>query len=565
MKKIAMLLLAYFVFTLNALTQSANYTPPLQIPPSLSANFADLRNNHFHSGLDYRTQYAVNKPVFSIADGYVSRINVSPGGYGLALYITHPATGHTSVYGHLNAFSKKIADFIIRKQYEAESFRLDVNLKADEMPVKRNEQIALSGNTGSSGGPHLHFEIRDTKSEEPLDALDFLGHTIKDNIPPELHGIALYPIAGRGVLNGSQSAIRLNVGTSKSGGYAAPSQTLKTWGLIGAGVKASDRMNGTSNSFGVKQINLFVDEMLVFKSRITRFSFDKSRMINSFVDFEAWRNNKSFFMKSFVEPGNKLDFYTTINNGLVDINSERDYKFRYELIDHYGNKTNYTFVVKGVKQAVPTLEKCKNYMTTSVDNSYSDTDFSLSIPKDNLYADFCFVHTRVASQRYFSDVHRVGNRPVPLHKSGMIKVGLKRVAPVENSKYGVVRIDNKGVANWVGGTYRDGAIEVAINELGERYAVDIDTILPQITPQNPEQWAVKKRIVISLKDDKSGIGSFRGEINGKFVLFTHDVKSSLYTYIFDDTRLISGQNQELKFVATDGAGNKREYRYSFFY
>ena len=188
----------------------------------------------------------MNKPIYSIGDGYVSRINISPTGYGLALYIDHPEGSHTSVYGHLNSYSKKIQDFIIQKQYEKETYRIDYYLEPDEIPIKKGEQIGLSGNTGSSGGPHLHFEIRDLKTQEPLDVFDFLGKTVTDNRKPDLRGIAFYPQSGKGLVNGSQNPLRLNVGKSKSGAPLAISP-VNAWGTIGVGVKAKDLKDGTSN------------------------------------------------------------------------------------------------------------------------------------------------------------------------------------------------------------------------------------------------------------------------------------------------------------------------------
>lgn len=554
---------ALFLLTLN--TQAQEYIAPVTIPQLLSANFGELRNNHFHSGLDYTTQGAVNKPIVAVADGYISRINVSPGGYGLALYIEHPATGQTSVYGHLNSFSRKISEYFVAKQYEAESYRLDISLEPNEITVKKGEQIALSGNTGSSGGPHLHFELRDTKSEEPLDVLEYISRGIRDNLNPDLRGIAVYPVEGQGIVNGSQKPLRMNIAKNKNGNYNAPPQTINAWGKIGLGVKAYDRMNGRNNIYGVKQVRLFVDEVMVYESIIRRFSFDKTRMLNTFIDFEDWRINRSFFMRSFIEPGNTLDFYKTINDGYINIVTEKPYRIRYELTDHHGNTTRYAFVINGKKQAITTSEKCANFMAWNLSNSYVESDISLTIPMGNLYNNICYRHSRTASDRYYSDIHRVHNSPVPLHRNGQLRIKLNCHADVDESKYGVVKIARNGSTSWQGGNYKEGYMELNINELGDRYAVDTDTEPPQILPQAPANWAARKRIVIALKDNKSGIAHFRGEINGEFVLFKHDMKSPNYTYTFDDTRLTKGKKQQLLFTATDGAGNRSEYRYEFDY
>lgn len=555
--------LTLFIALFFASLFSQNYTSPLRIPISLSSNFGELRNNHFHSGLDYRTQQAVNKPIYSIGDGYVSRINISPGGYGLALYIDHPA-GHTSVYGHLNSFSKKIADYIVEKQYEKESYRIDYYLEPNEIPIKKGEQIALSGNTGGSGGPHLHFEIRDQKTQDPLNVFEFLKGTFNDTRRPDIRGIAFYPQPGKGVVNGRTSPHRINLGKTKSGNPGGIG-TVQAWGVIGVGVKAYDLMNGTSNIYGVKHVRLFVDDSMVFSSTMNRFSFDKTRMLNSFIDFQDWRERKSFFMKSFIEPGNTLPLYKTLFDGYITINREKTYRMKYELEDFFGNKTIYSFNVIGKKQAIPHPSKCANFMAWNISNWFFDNDFTLAIPLGNLYSDFCYRHSKVASAKYLSDIHRVNNTPIPLHSNGKIWIKLKTENLSDTTKLGVIKIARNGKERWLGGTYRDGGVEVSINELGERFAVDIDTVPPVIVANAPTQWVSKRRISIKLTDSKSGISNFRGEINGKFVLFKHDIKSDYYTYTFDDSRLSRGQKQHFTFTAVDRAGNESEYKFDFVY
>lgn len=540
------------------------YTNPLDIPPALSANFGELRSNHFHSGIDFKTQQTVNKPVVAIANGYISRISVSPGGYGLALYIDHPS-GHTSVYAHLNSFSSPIADFVKEKQYEQESYRVELYPEPGLLIVKKGQQIGLSGNTGSSGGPHLHFEVRDTQTQDPLDPLSFFSRAILDTQKPEIRGIAFYTIEGKGIVNGSSNPLRMNILKNESGVPLAPPQAINAWGRIGVAVKAYDRMNGQSNIYGVKHVRLFVDEKQVFSSSIDRFPFSKTRMLNSFIDFEEWRERSSFYMKSFIEPGNTLKFYDAVNNGFIDINEERDYRMRYELEDHNGNTLVYSFVVVGQQQPVAKTDSCKNFMPWTLHNTFVDFDFMLDIPSGNLYNSFCFSHRKTGSTVYYSDIHRVNDSPVPLHQKATVWIKLNVDTLDNKQQYGIVEITETGNDNWIGGTYKRNGMEVSIRELGRMYAVDSDTFPPNIVPVNPEKWVASRRIQIRLSDNKSGISAFKGTINGKFVLFSHDMKSSLYTYLFDDSRLEKGKTQELVFVATDGAGNTTEYRYTFEY
>lgn len=547
----------FVVYTSSVFSQQYRY--PVIIPPAFSGNFGELRSNHFHSGLDFKTEQTVNKPIVAIEEGYVSRISVSPGGFGLALYVDHPATGHTSVYAHLNSFSKEIAEWVKEKQYEQERFQVTLYPEKGQFPVKQGEQIALSGNTGSSGGPHLHFEIRDSQTEEPLDALAYLP-LVADTQKPDLRGIAFYPQKDKGLINGSSNPLRINISKDSQGNPQAPGRTINAWGRIGVGVKAYDRMNGQSNIYGVKQIRLFVDEELVFSSSIDRFSFSDTRMLNSFVDFEDWKERRSFYMKSFVDPGNRLPFYKTTNNGYIDIIEEREYRFRYELEDHAGNRLDYRFSVQGKPQEIPAPLPCDNWFSWNLNNSFLEIGFSLSIPAGNLYNDLSFTHRKTESHTYYSHIHRVNDKPVPLHQGAELWIGLHTDTLQNRRNYGIVKINDNGSESWVGGTYKRGGIAATIRELGDSYAVSSDTLSPTITPVSPENWVKQRRIRVRLSDNKSGIASFRGEINGKFVLFTHDTKSNVYTYHFDDARLNKGEQLSLVFTTTDGAGNSSEYK-----
>lgn len=557
-------LICFFFIGSTLLSYSQQYTSPVTIPPALSGNFGELRSNHFHSGIDYKTQQVVNKPIVAIEDGYVSRISVSPGGYGLALYVDHPSTGHTSVYAHLNSFSKEIAEWVKEQQYQQERFSVTLYPEVGMLPVSKGEQIALSGNTGSSGGPHLHFEIRETQTEEPLDVLEFVP-SIRDTQAPDLRAIAFYPMTGKGSINGGTQSVKMNIAKDKGGNPAALGKTIDAWGRIGVGVKAYDRMDGQHNIYGVKYVRLFVDEREIFSSTLNRFSFADTRMMNSFVDFEDWKKNRSFFMKSFIEPGNRLPFLLAENNGYIDINEERPYQLRYELEDHSGNKLNYRFTVNGKSQTIRPKGQCQQWMEWNRYNTFSDLGIQLQILKGNLYNDICFSHTAAKSTRHYSDLHQINNTPVPLHNRATLWIGMHTDTLNDKRNYGIVRVAQNGAESWMGGQYVNGGISVAVRELGDRYAVSSDTIAPQITAVEPNTWVAQKRIRIRLSDNKSGISSFRGEINGEYVLFTHDAKSAVYTYRFDDSRLRKGQQQVLSFTATDGAGNHTVYSYNFSY
>lgn len=561
-QRIALLLLLCSLTLTPLLPQQYRY--PLTITPQLSGNFGELRNNHFHSGLDFKTEQVENKPILAVEDGYVSRVSVTSGGFGNAIYITHPATGHTTVYGHLNSFFEELAEWVKEQQYKQESFRVNLYPGKGSFPVKRGEQIALSGNRGSSGGPHLHFEVRDARNEEPLDPLEYLP-VIQDREPPDLRGIAFYPVAGKGVINNSINPIRLNIGKNSSGNPQELGTLINAWGRIGIGIKAYDLMSGQSNIYGVKHIKLFVDEEMIFSSTISRFSFAESRMLNSFIDFEDWRNRRSLFMKSFIEPGNSLPFYQSVNNGYIDIKEEREYKFRYELTDHYGNQLTYSFAVHGKQEDIPKVTDCENLMSWNLNNSIIKIGFTLYIPIGNLYSNICFNYNEITDSSYHSNIYQLHDTPVPLHNKGEVWIKLLSDTLTNKKNYGIVKINEDGTDSWVGGRYARGGISASISELGDKYAVSCDTVPPTITAVAPENWVNQREIRIRLRDNKSGISSFRGEINGKWVLFRHDSKSTIYSYRFDNSRLKKGETETLVFRATDSAGNSSSYSYSFRY
>lgn len=562
MKKNILFLL--FIFTITTSFAQNPYRSPLDIPLILSANFGELRPNHFHSGVDLKTEGVVNKPVYAMADGYVSRISISPSGYGLALYIDYPATGQTSVYGHLNKFAPKVTKYAKDKQYESESFRLDITLNTNEIPVKKGELVAYSGNTGSSGGPHVHFEIRNSTDQIALDPLEYYKDVINDTQAPLIKGIAIYPLNEKGAVDFSRDTYRKRITVLKDGSYSMLKDTVQVWGQIGIGVYTNDKMDGTTNIYGVRKVRLFCDNKEIFSSDLSNIDFSKTRMINSMTDFDYWYKNKIFYEKSFIEPGNKLSIYKSINNGYIDIKEERIYNFRYELEDLYSNQTNYSFCVKGREQTIPQKRRCTQIMKWNQDNKYSSDLFSLNIPKENLYNDLCFILKNSPSNKYLSDLFEVNDTYVPLQDYCNMTIKLNKDTLSNKSQYGIVRI-NGNKENWIGGTYSNNYITGRVRELGGTYTVSMDTKAPVITPVQPERWVRQAMIKIKLSDDKSGISSYKGTIDGAFVLFENDVKSPVYSYKFDVERLKKGQVHKLVFIATDACGNTSSYEYEFKY
>lgn len=531
---------------------------PMDHPILLSGNFGELRSNHFHSGIDFKTQGVEGKPIHSVKDGYVSRISVSPWGYGNGLYITHP-DGTTTVYGHLQKFSKKITAYIKEKQYAQESFNVNLMLTPDELPIKEGELVALSGNTGSSGGPHLHFEIRDTETEETIDPIEYYKDLIQDTRPPKIQGIMVYPMQGKGIVNGSRRKLELKPVTAKNGKQILTGK-IEAWGEIGLAVKAYDYMDNTSNIYGVKDITLTADNQVIFRSHLDRFAFHETRYLNSLTDFEEWKEHRSFYIKSFVEPGNRLRFIESLDRGILTIDEPRTYHLTYRLADAFGNTTTLSIRVEGKEQPIPQIdtENTELFHWWS-DNRFGAKGIRLTIPKGNLYDDLYFRYSAKEDSTALGATHRLHNKPVALHKSAKLSLRLQTDTLENKRQYGIVRLQN-GRRSWSGGVYRNGWIDTDIRELGS-YTVGQDRVPPTITPLNPATWVSKQTIAFRLSDNLSGVQTYRGEIDGQFVLFEMNSKSVI-TYKFDKERLARGKHT-LKLTVDDACGNQSTYTYPF--
>jgi putative peptidase len=539
-------------------SQAQRLRNPFDFPILLSGNFGELRSNHFHSGIDFKTQGVEGKPVHAVQEGYVSRISVSPWGYGNGLYITHP-DGTTTVYGHLQRFSKKIADYVKEQQYAQESFNVNLILPPDTLPVEKGEVVALSGNTGSSGGPHLHFEVRDTESEEVMDPLNYFMDRITDTRPPKIQGILIVPMEGSGVVNGKAKKLELKPVTAKDGKHVLTGK-IEAWGDIGLAVKTYDHMDNTANIYGVKDITLTADSLVIFHSNLNQYAFDETRYLNSFTDYEEWKDHRSFYIRSFVEPGNRLRFIESVNRGILHIDKERTYHLVYTLADAFGNTTKLSVWIDGKEQDIPHPETTGTELFHwGSENRFGAKGIRLTIPQGNLYNDLYFRYAVKENEQALAATHILHNSPVAIHKSAQLSIRLQQDSLENKQLYGIVRVQN-GRYSWIGGKYRNGWIDADIKELGS-YTIAQDTVPPVITPINPATWVNKKAFVFRLSDNLSGVQTYRGEVDGKFILFEMNNKSVI-TYRFDSERLKKGEHI-LTLEVKDAAGNRSHYTYPF--
>lgn len=539
--------------------ESSNYSPasPLRIPLFLAGNFGELRSNHFHSGLDFKTQGKIGLPVYAFDDGYVSRIMVSPTGNGRAVYLNHP-NGLTTVYLHLDHFIPELDALVEDLQYKEESFAVDHKFKENEIPVKKGQQIAFGGNSGGSAGPHLHFEVRDTKSEEVFDPLFYFRYLIRDKIPPRAQAVMIYPMLYDGVINGLMQKKQFSV-VGKT-----LQQVPLVWGKIALGLKAFDSKDQVPNIYGVKKIQLLVDGQLIFTSRINRYPFKDTRYVNSFIDYNEWRLRRSLIMKSFVEPGNKMDIYENVQNaGIIDIDQERDYKIKYILIDEYQNTSEVNFTLRGKRQEIPLVKiDCHDKIFWNKAEKFKEKNIRLEIPAGTFYDDFCFKYEvkDAPSSRFYADIHLLHTPDVPFHGYAELSIKVDRDTLQDKSKYYLAKISG-GRPSFVSSNYKKGWMTGGIREFGE-YSVAADFHPPVITPLKS---GLRNQIHFRISDYESGIASYKGTIDGKFALFEYDPRKAMLVCKLSSKHIVPNQQHVLKMVVKDGCDNESTYETNFFF
>ena len=528
-------------------TDKPSFIPPFDFPITFSGNFGEIRANHFHGGLDFKTGGTIGKPVRALADGYISRIRVTHGS-GYVLDVAYD-NGYSTINRHLSAFVGDVARRVEDLQYEKESWEGEITPEPDEYPVKAGQIIALSGNTGYSFGPHLHLDMIETATDEYIDPLPFFMNKVKDKTAPRAEGIMLFPQPGKGVVEGKQT---------RRAFPAHPTKPITAWGLIGAGIRAYDYMDGVQNKYGVKTVILEVDGEEVFRSTVDRFAYEENRYINS------WTHGQ--YMKSFIEPGNRLRMLQASNGnrGLVEINEERPYRFVYTLSDALGNTSKVRFTVQGQKTTIAPVEHREKYaLKWDKVNYLQEPGLELVIPKGMLYDDVLLNYSVRADSGDIAFTYQLNDTRIPMHNACDLRIGLRR-RPVEDvTKYYVAGVTARGGKYRIGGKYEDGVMKVRIRDLGT-YTVAVDTVPPVITPVNQAQWGRTGKIIFKAKDKETGINTYRGTIDGKYALFgkPNSISGNLVCEL-DPKHVEKGGKHVVEMTVTDGCGNRTTEQFDF--
>jgi len=556
-------LLFFFLFCISLNAQN-NYPQdyfgnPLDVTLVLSGTFAELRANHFHSGMDIKTQQRVGLKVLAAADGFVSRIKVSHFGYGKALYITHP-NGYTTVYAHLSKFSPDIEALVKKQQYDNESYEVEFFPSIQDVLVEKGEIIAYSGNSGGSSGPHLHFEIRD-KGENPINPM-FFGIDIKDTTKPIIRSVYVYPIGDSSYVNNSRKKQKLRLIPQTGGDYTI--ENIEAFGNIGFGIVANDRQDLASNRNGLNNIQSFYNGNKNFEIDFSRFSFSETKYLNRLIDYEEYKTNKQRIQKLFVQPNNPLSMYKDIeNNGFISVEDSTNSVYKVRVKDYKNNDSWLTINIKGVKVQDIKPQQTKTtpyYIYADQLTTLKEENVTIEIFKDTFYDDF-YVDFEVNN-----DTLKLGKDVRPMRKSFKINFDISNYTNEDKSKLYIAEL--VGYYNWpaYSKTKREGNTLTTYTKYLGMYALTVDTLVPTIKPINfqKDNWLSKFRFLkIKIQDELSGISNYRATVNGKWILMEYDYKTKTLTHDFNDGVITETKNN-LKIIVTDNVGNNSTFETTFY-
>ncbi|MCQ2607657.1 MAG: M23 family metallopeptidase [Bacteroidales bacterium] len=553
------------VLALNV-AMAQNFILPLDLRPTyLAANFGELRPNHFHSGLDMKTDKVEGKVVRSVDTGYVSRVQISPTGYGHVLYVNHPS-GYTTVYAHLKSFEPRIDSVVRAYQYEHKKHQIDISFTPEQLPVSRGQQIALSGNTGSSGGPHLHFEIRKTENQHALNPMLF--YNLKDNVAPKIYRIGVYPMDNESFVNGKSEKQLFEV-VSKGNGVYALNVPVKVWGKIGFSVQGFDYMPEMSNIYGFYTTTLSCNNKTIYSRKIDEIDFATTADINSLIDYEERLVSKRNYERMFVKPNNELEIYTKLENqGIYEVTDAQTAQCEVRVTDFAGNaaslqinliQTNEGLENQAVKSSTARLFSCADTF------SYTYEKFQFKAKAKTFFEDFTFdvvVSNANAKKRYYSSVYKLVTDQVMFKKSAEIIIPYS----LPDSLQGKAIIENCGKRIPVMTKFDDNGCAHAFIKTPGSYAVVVDTVAPsiKISQEKLADMTNQQYILFKMSDNYSGVAKYNAYIDGEWQILDYDAKSSAVFLWFDKDKMEFGKKHTLRIVLEDLCHNVFDEEYEFY-
>lgn len=542
------------------------FRPPLEIPLYLSGTFGELRSNHFHSGIDIKTNQREGQRVVAAADGTVSRIKVSPHGFGNAIYVVHP-NGYTTVYAHLQRFNDEIQQYVKAEQYRQETFDLELFPPAGKFTVKKGDLIALSGNSGGSGGPHLHFEIRDTRTEKIINPLLF-GFDIKDTRNPDLYNLEVYEYDGEELV----SSYTQNLLRNGNGVY-----TLTGNGLVEVthapafGITTFDRQDGASNNNGVYSIQMWIGGEPYYDFEAHTFAFNETRYINAHIDYGQKYCCRRTINKLYLEPNNLFSGYGIDKKmNLPNLENDSVYPVKISVKDIAGNESVLTFDLKYTSPEILPGEMPEpevSIFSYAQPNFFKKDNFQMVLPEGALYTNVLVEYKKEAPcSECYSFIYEIASREIPVHKYYTLKIKPDEQFRGDHSKLAIASFRNGRIDEYEGGTLEDGYVVARTRQFGQ-FAVVADTIAPTIKAANFRDGSTVSqlsRLQFIIDDNFSGIDTYRPTIDGKWVLFEYDAKNNTIYANLSELEVEPGEHL-LELEVKDEKGNvaQKSYRLIF--
>ena len=535
------------------------FTSPLDITLVLSGTFAELRSNHFHSGLDIKTQGKEGFKTYAAAAGYVSRIKISRYGYGKAVYITHP-NGYTTVYAHLQKFAPTIEAYVKKQQYLKELFEIELFPKAEDLKISAKEVIAYTGNTGGSGGPHLHFEIRD-KQERPMNPMLF-GFDIKDTTKPLVYELYGYPLSEGSHINCETSRVKIRIIKLPNGHYKT--EQITAFGEIGFGIISTDRQDFASNKNGLSFIKTTFNGRKSLEVDFKRFSFNETKHLNRYIDYGYFFETKKRIQKLFIESNNPLKLLKShTTQGMVSIINDTNSIYKIAVSDFKGNQSDLSIPIKGLKKELPKTKPIPLHLQqiiASEETILEKGHISVQIYKDSFYEDVA-INFEVTN-----DTLKLHKPIIPLQKSMNINFDISQYKGTDKDQLFIGSVSRYGNKLYYTPTKKRGNTLTARTKYLGNYTLGIDDGNPEIKTINFKNgsWISDYRYLkIKISDEISGIKNYRATINDQWILMEYDTKTQTLTHDFND-EIITDTKNNLKIIVTDNVGNSSTFETTFY-
>lgn len=560
-----MRILGFFLLFLTSVFSQNKYPKdyfgsPLDISLSIAGSFGELRPNHFHTGIDFRTKQKEGFPVYATADGFISRINIATYGYGKCIYIDHP-NGFTTVYAHLQSLAPVVHKLVNETQYAQQSYTVEIRPNADVLPVKKGELIGYSGNTGGSSGPHLHFEVRDTKSEYAINPF-FFGYDekVKDTKAPIVNGLLVYPIGDDSSVNGSENPLNVPLSLQKDGSYLAGKVEGK--GKIGFGLNAYDISDFNYGKNGIFKADVYLNGMPHYGYEFDSFSFDEMRHVNCFIDYPRYKQTHQRFQKLFVGSIYPVNIVKLIrNDGVVNLALNFTLNYKIVLQDFHGNKTiiNVPISYKNTPITQPVKEiKTPYFLKARNDNSYSKDNISVFFPENTFYDDF-YLKFEVSNNELL-----LHSESIAVNNPFQITFDVSKIPVSEREKMFIANLD--GTRTEYNSTFKkEDVFSIRTKKLG-KFFLKKDDVMPRIFNPNFKEGDtldVQKNLKISIVDDLSGIKEYNAYLNGKWILMEYETKLNRLTHDFSDDKFENGRN-DFKIEVKDNMGNIAAFESHFY-